>query len=206
MKLKVSAPHIYSTTVRMLELWDQKLNLAGGKIFDVGTDVHNGALDMIAIASYGVEEERTHLVKELRVLKKKQTTKDTVEFEGVTPNDELTGLVVLADSLMVALRSPIPKIHYTLYAALSPKIRKAKAAVDGLRKREIEAGIKRRQEGKAERCAVDSLLEREAAMAAKEGRKPNPHSKVIESEVSEHASRMALRREIPPANACNYSC
>ena len=179
---------------RLMELWDQKIDLADNKIFDVGTDIHNTALDIIAMASYGLQVERTHLVKEIEEVQRTATAgkhaKHVAVFQSARLNDELAGLTLLADSLQVALRSPIPKIHYTLYATLSSSMRKAKRGMERLRKREIEAAIRRRDEGQAEWCAVDSMIAREAAMAQKEGKKSNPHAEVISSEVSNITSRV----------------
>lgn len=62
-------------------------------------------------------------------------------------------------------------------------MRKARAGRDRLRDREVAKSIERRRLGQPQRCALDSMLAREDAIAEKEGRKPDYRSQTIMSEV-----------------------
>lgn len=187
---KVSAPHMHNQFSRLVELWSRKLSLSQGRPFDVSEDIHNVALDIIMVASFGLDMEQTHLAKQMCNLESKTTasggkgTDQMFEFEPVPLDDELQAFAVLTDSVSLAIRSPAPRLHHFLYRNLSSQMRRAAALRDGLRDREITKSLERAKAGLAEQCAMDQMLAREHAMAEKEGRKADYYSQTITSEVS----------------------
>ncbi|CVL07452.1 related to TRI13-cytochrome P450 [Fusarium mangiferae] len=181
-----SAPEIHDKFSSLLKLWDRKLDLSGGRPFDIAQDIHNSALDIILSASFGIESGDGQIGRQLEELKARTVPggkDDLFEFEDVSVDEEQSCFTTLADSVGLSMRSPLPTIHHFLYRNLSPKMRRARAGRDRLRDREIAKSIERRESGQPQRCALDNMLAREDAIAEKEGRKPNYRSQTIMSEL-----------------------
>lgn len=187
--LQVSAPEIYDKFSRLVELWNLKTEYAGGKYFSASSDVHNAALDIIVCAAFGLDTDKTQLVKEIEQLSAVEDTlgnKNDSEFvfKEVALNEELNGLTVLAESIAKIIKTPSPPLFHFFYRNLSGKMRNAITLSKQLQCREIANGIQRRQNGETIKCALDEISLREEAMAKKENRKPDYYSEVITSEVS----------------------
>ncbi|CCT75189.1 related to TRI13-cytochrome P450 [Fusarium fujikuroi IMI 58289] len=181
-----SAPEIHDKFSSLLKLWDRKLDLSGGRPFDIAQDIHNSALDIILSASFGIDSGDGQIGRQLEELKARTVSggkDDLFEFEDVSIDEEQSCFTTLADSVGLSMRSPLPTIHHFLYRNLSPKMRRARAGRDRLRDREIAKSIERRESGQPQRCALDNMLAREDAIAEKEGRKPNYRSQTIMSEL-----------------------
>ncbi|SCO56647.1 related to TRI13-cytochrome P450 [Fusarium fujikuroi] len=183
---QASAPEIHDKFSSLLKLWDRKLDLSGGRPFDIAQDIHNSALDIILSASFGIDSGDGQIGRQLEELKARTVSggkDDLFKFEDVSIDEEQSCFTTLADSVGLSMRSPLPTIHHFLYRNLSPKMRRARAGRDRLRDREIAKSIERRESGQPQRCALDNMLAREDAIAEKEGRKPNYRSQTIMSEL-----------------------
>ncbi|RSL42925.1 hypothetical protein CEP54_015300 [Fusarium duplospermum] len=182
----VSAPEMYQKFALLVDLWTSKLRLAKGRPFNVCEDIHHAALDIVMAASFGLEPEQSQIAKQTRELAVESSTggqNDVIEFKHVHLDEELGCFTTLADSIVVAVRSPLPRLSHFLYRNFSPTMRRAAAGRDKLRNREIAKSIERMKAGHPERCALDNMLAREDVIAEKEGRKPNYYSEVILSEL-----------------------
>ena len=147
-------------------------------------------MDIIICAAFGLDTEKTQLVKEIQELKPHSdpaTIKndDEFQFKPVSLNEELNALAIVGESVAKVIKTPAPLVFHFLYRNLSSKWRKAFALASQLQEREIANGIKRRRNGEAMKCALDEISVREEALAKKEGRKPDYYSQVITSEVSD---------------------
>ncbi|KAI8652321.1 hypothetical protein NCS57_01295600 [Fusarium keratoplasticum] len=182
----VSSPEIYEKFALLVDLWNGKARLSNGRPFDAAEDIHNAALDIIMTASFGLGLEQSQIAKQTRELEGASSPggrDDVFEFKHVPLDEELRFFTILTDSIIVAVRSPLPRLSHFLYRNLSPMMRRAAAGRDRLRNREIAKSVERRRSGHPERCALDNMLAREDVIAEKEGRKPNYYSQVIQSEL-----------------------
>jgi hypothetical protein len=179
----------------VIDLWYRKIDLAGERPFDGGLDIHHAAVDIILAASFGFGEDKSQIAKEIRSLEPKEslptinssekTGEDSVfEFQSAPLDESIQAFTVLIDSLATASISPSPRLYHFLYRNLSPMMRKAAAIRDRLRNEQVTKSLERRASPNPQRCALDQLLTREDAIAAKEGREPNHRSQTIMSEVS----------------------
>ncbi|KAM0281165.1 hypothetical protein ACHAO9_010853 [Fusarium lateritium] len=185
---EVSAPEIYDKFSRLVELWNLKTEHAAGKFFSASSDVHNAALDIIVCAAFGLDNEKTQLVKEIEQLSPAEDVLSSENdgefvFRQVPLNEELKGLTVLGESVAKIVKTPSPPLFHFLYRNLSQKLRNAITLSKQLQRREIANGIQRRQNGETIKCALDEISLREEAMARKENRKPDYYSEVITSEL-----------------------
>ncbi|KAH7468403.1 hypothetical protein FOMA001_g15745 [Fusarium oxysporum f. sp. matthiolae] len=183
---QASAPEIHDKFSSLLKLWGRKLEISGGRPFDIAQDIHNSALDIILGASFGIDSGDGQIGRHLEKLKARTVSggrDDLFEFEDVPIDEEQSCFTTIADSVGLSMRSPLPTIHHFLYRNLSSKMRRARAGRDRLRDREIAKSIERRESGQPQRCALDNMLAREDVIAEKEGRKPNYRSQTIMSEL-----------------------
>ncbi|KAK2668885.1 Cytochrome P450, E-class, group I [Fusarium oxysporum f. sp. vasinfectum] len=158
---QASAPEIHDKFGSLLKLWDRKLDLSGGRPFDIAQDIHNSALDIILGASFGIDSGDGQVGRQLEELKARTVSggqDDLFEFEDVPIDEEQSCFTTIADSVGLSMRSPLPTIHHFLYRNLSSEMRRARAGRDRL-------------EGS------------EDVIAEKEGRKPNYRSQTIMSEL-----------------------
>lgn len=172
--------------MNLIKLWDGKLAMCNGRPFDAAEDIHNSALDIIMALSFGPDAIHEQTVKHLSLLESNATEgsdDDEFKFVDLPLDEELQFFTILSESVAIAIRSPFPKLHHFLYRNLSAPMRRAQAGRDSLRNREVTKSVERRKSGHSERCALDNMLAREDAMAAKEGRQPNYYSDTIMDEV-----------------------
>ncbi|KAL6365870.1 hypothetical protein LRP88_00449 [Fusarium phalaenopsidis] len=204
--MSVSSPEIYEKFALLVDLWNDKARLSNGRPFDAAKDIHNAALDIVMAASFGLGLEQSQIAKQTRELEGASSLggRDGVfEFKHVPLDEELRFFTTLVDSILVAVRSPLPRLGHFLYRNLSPMMRRAAAGRDRLSNREIAKSVERRRSGHPERCALDNMLAREDVIAEKEGRKPNYYSQVIQSERAQSLLRKALYEAYPEAAAEN---
>ena len=128
----------------LVDLWNRKISSSGGRPFDIGQDIHHALLDMITRITYGVKLEQTQLVHELANLNSTAASDaasadSVVEFESAKLDEELAGLVTLAESLRISLRSPIPKLHFYFIRKFLPYMKDAISFTNRMREREIAA-------------------------------------------------------------------
>lgn len=188
---EVTAPQIYRTVLTLLDLWRQKMALAEGRPFEASDDIHNTALDVVLGASFGFGEDKFHVPRKLDQLKAKNHSAGTsdasdekvFEFEDLELSEELQSFTILIDSLAATQSSPLPRLHHFVLRTFSPKLRRAAKVRQRQRDEEVANSLERRRAGEPQRCAMDQLLAREDAIAAKEGREPDYHSQTITSEV-----------------------
>ncbi|RFN54955.1 cytochrome p450 1a1 [Fusarium flagelliforme] len=184
---QTAAPQIHHKFEKLMELWDRKTQLSGGRPFDIAHDIQEAVFDIILGASFGVDSGAGQIGKELDELKAKTTSggqDDAFEFEPVALYDEdLSSMGTLIESFNVCIRFPWPIVAHFIYRNISSKMRKATAMRIQLQEREIAKSIERKENGHAQRCALDSMMEREDAIAEKEGRKPNYRNQSIISEL-----------------------
>ncbi|KAM0227427.1 hypothetical protein ACHAPO_011552 [Fusarium lateritium] len=156
-----------------------------GKFFAAARDIHNAALDIIVGASFGIDTQETQLVKEIEQLSTESVSDNDgeISFKEVPLSEELSAMTTLSESIAKVVKTPSPPFFHFLYRNLSSTMRNATALNRKLQHREIENGIKRRQNGEAMRCALDEISVREEAAAKKEGREPDYHSQTITSEL-----------------------
>ncbi|KAI9159177.1 Cytochrome P450 monooxygenase TRI13 [Paramyrothecium foliicola] len=187
----VSAPVVYGKYMELFELLSRKARAAKGRPFNANDDMHDAALDIIISISFGLEDDKSQLLKQLNGLQPKKgsakntngTVDDEFEFEHVPLQDELAAFAVLADSVHRSLTSPVPELHNFLYKRFSKTMRSSLAIVNRVRDREVFKSLERKRTGETPKCAMDQLLAREDGLAEAEGRKPNYYSESIKSEL-----------------------
>lgn len=191
------APTIHQGCRRFIELWNMKAEMAQGHAFDAETDIYNTALDSVLAFTYGESYPYSGTETQIESLRGvfRQNSKTlagtdaSVEFPHVDIAEELTGMSRLCAAVEEVQSTGVPYWAWMYKKRTSSFKNLVKIKDQGIR-REISKAVARFEQFESgdtqdsERTAVDFMIRREAAMAAKEDRAPNFYSDRIQDEVS----------------------
>lgn len=190
---QIAAPHLYEACLDMLQLWEQKSEIAQGHPFNAPGDVFHAALDAVWAFVFGADASNSATKASIRGLSsaKELALPSNIDTEAPIPESPLPAsmqsIVTLSASLETSMKSPLPVLAHWLLRQ-TPSMRKAMAIKDNLIREEVDK-TKNRFAGKMEKdldvkCAMDDILRRETLSAEKEGRAPMFHSRAMYDEVS----------------------
>ncbi|KAH8171059.1 cytochrome p450 domain-containing protein [Sarocladium implicatum] len=167
----------------LVKLWKQKTRLAEARTFDVKADVLMAVVDVIWSASFGsdIDACKTQLrylegVKHVS-LPKLIDDREVVNIPACDSPEAYAALITLFDSSIIPLKSPFGYHHHWLAMKVVPRYRRAMSIRDRLVKESIRRAYrtfadKDTTKPDDAKSAVDFVVEREVASAAKEGRPP----------------------------------
>jgi cytochrome P450 len=174
----VTAPAIHSATRKLLDLWRRKAELARGKPFRAGQDIIRGLVDVILLATYGLEvgasQSQMDALDDLTSAKEPLDTDAPMQFPLVPEVPAYKAVRDLVDSIQIGMSSLFPRQHLTFALKFYPYLASARKYVDALMTRKLkDSWAKFSTNSGAEdriQSAMDLLVQREASIAQKEGR------------------------------------
>ncbi|RYP13802.1 hypothetical protein DL767_010581 [Monosporascus sp. MG133] len=169
----------------LVALWREKTRLARARTFDIKQDVLMAVVDVIWSATFGsaiqsCQTQRRFLtgINQLAALAADDgDDSKLVDIPRCDPPAAYTALTALFDSSIIPLKSPFGYYHHWLAMKVVPRLRRAMRIRDQL----VQASIANAYKTFADKAspkpdvvksAVDLVVEREVASAAKEGRLP----------------------------------
>ena len=177
---QVAAPKIYNAALDLIELWRLKIKLVGNHPFLASSDIHLMALDAIWGTTFGTSSGATKsqvaLLSSLAKLEGLSHDENVLaEFpNGPTPR-AFDATVTMTDSAEKSAGSPVPRWRHWVIRQ-TPSYRNAKKYKDDLFDAHFRNASKRYfddpDDQKDARCALESVVQREAIAASKEGRAP----------------------------------
>jgi len=188
--VQVSAPEIYRNTLKFVELWKLKAKIANGRPFLADDDIHVMAFDIIKVVALGdgdnasMTDAYAQLIKDSNLDAQKQSSEnmdDLFVFPVNEPGVDLRAHMVMQDAVGKIVTQPLPKL-FNFFYGLTAKMREAHASKDRMLKEQVAHALKRIEsedkstasggEHDGVRSALDHMIRREIAAAAKAGRKP----------------------------------
>lgn len=195
---QVAAPQVYESTMRLINLWQEKNRLAGGRPFSATKDINHCALDAVLAFTFGNgvglsanQPQLDYLSSLSSVPLSSGDGDDTkpVEFPYAPLDPNIEAMFILSNSLETSMKAPVPKLaHWLLRQTKSMKI--ARKNKEELLARQIDESMARVKGGSNEhvvRCAVDDMVRRETKLASKEQREVAVHTRVFCDEVTIHS-------------------
>ncbi|KAK1977903.1 cytochrome P450 monooxygenase [Colletotrichum cereale] len=186
---EVSAPEIYGTSMRLVELWKQKNRISNGRPFEAGNDIHNVALDVILSAAFSPDPSRNITARNVAhfesVPSPPATTGDRdlpVKLENTRPDSLVHALSILGELAGSLIASSFPRLR-TWYVLRQRSTKEALVERAVMEARELGNAVERIEAGLPPRCAMDQMLIRERSIAQKEGRSPDYYSGTIKDEL-----------------------
>ncbi|KAJ1331829.1 cytochrome P450 [Microdochium nivale] len=188
----VSAPEIHRNTVKFIELWKTKARIANGRPFQADDDVHIMAFDIIKVVALGnggdgsvsLTDAYTQLIKDsnLETLQQGKSSPSAAAdkdapfvFPVNEPDADLAAHTTMQDAVGKTLTQPFPRV-FTWFNSRTEKMREAHVAKQRMLREQVELALRRLRGGEGEegvvQSALDHMLRREMAAAAKAGREP----------------------------------
>ncbi|KXJ95125.1 putative cytochrome P450 [Microdochium bolleyi] len=179
----VSAPEIYRNTIKFVELWKTKARIASGRPFQADDDVHIMAFDIIKVVALGdgdsasMTDAYAQLVRDSKLEAAGSSPADRdmpFVFPTNKSNADLAAHTTMQDAVGKAITQPFPRLFNYINGRTS-KMRQAHADKQRMLGEQVELALQRLRgtDGDADvRSALDHMLRREMAAAAKAGREP----------------------------------
>lgn len=188
---EVAAPLIHSSALVTLDLWKEKTRLAPGRAFSVTEDVFKGAMDALWAATFGSDISTAKM--QLALLASQESvplpadSETPAEFPIAKEPEAFTSLLMIADSVEYAVKSPLPVLTHRFVVNTFPSLRKATQQKTELLQGKLDESWKKFSESGGSsgdiRHALDLIVQREWTMANKEGREAQYKTPVIEDEL-----------------------
>lgn len=205
----VAGPTIHQEASNFVNLWLAKSKLANGRPWDAETDLHFASWGAVMSFAFGErfsrpsEYSNPYIRKESPLLSTRINHADEpVKFTEPEVSDILRSMLKLMSAPQKVHGSPLPELKWK-YVGMTRSFKRANkikhdfvtnALLDAVRVLETDG------DEKWVKCAVDHMVCREKALAAKDGRKPDYTSGIMIDEVS-HAP-YPFKRPLPgmPSN------
>jgi len=161
---QVNAPRIHAVVLDLIRLWRLKAQLAFDRYFDVSSDIHEFPFDVILTAALGLDPEGGDIARQLAFLSETQNPDFFVDAPPKTP--------IKTPSLPISPSpSPTPSTSpghaYHPLNICRPSVRQAWHTPQSYITSCISTTDQEPQ------FALDYIVQRERAAAAREGQQPN---------------------------------
>ncbi|KAH8127756.1 hypothetical protein ACSS6W_008700 [Trichoderma asperelloides] len=195
----VAGPQMWKSSMKAIELWQTKARLAEGRPFAIIEDLRKAAYEIIWTTTMGFEtgvmKAQSELLSSLPKFEKLPHKDQEIVFPVATDPPIFKAGMALNDTLQDGIQSLVPTLYLFLAYNAVPSLRAAR----NLRNRMIESEIKKAVERFANKTdlewedssnmrrymksAMDMVIARELQYARKEGRTPEPLSRIIQDEL-----------------------
>lgn len=184
----VAAPAIYASSLNILRLWELKADLADGRPFLASKDIFHAALDAVMAFAFGqgYKENATSSQTELMESLERSNIAagghdDPVEFPSAKLGQVISSILTLTAAVEKVRGAASMTLNWW-FIERDSTYKKALKNKDEAIHEELEKAVQaRKQNDQGDndtwvRSAVDYMVYREARLAEKEGRQPQPHS------------------------------
>jgi hypothetical protein len=188
----VAAPAIYASSLHILKLWELKADLADGRPFSASMDIFHAALDAVIAFAFGkgfrenATATQTDLVASLdRTAIGAGGPDDPVEFPSAKLGQVISSILWLTATVERVRGAASMRLKWW-FIKQEPSYRDAQKKKDDAIHEELEKSAQALRENSQGgnnprdsswvRSALDHMVDREARLAEKEGRRPDPHS------------------------------
>ncbi|TQV92216.1 cytochrome P450 monooxygenase [Cordyceps javanica] len=205
----VAAPNMYAGACRLLELWRLKRRLAGtARPFAAARDLSHATLDALYDFAYGDGTDERALAEQLRLLRALGAATAVagpgaapdrpVEFPHAPLPPAMDAVLRTTENIPTVAVTGFPDIAWRVLAWF-PRVRRLRALKDRFIREQVDKAVRRLDDVGLEdddndtaatagsysklKCALDLILHRERALAAKEKREPVYWSDVIKDEM-----------------------
>ncbi|KAJ4350773.1 hypothetical protein N0V95_004450 [Ascochyta clinopodiicola] len=188
----VAGPHLHKTFMELVQMWQEKMRLAGPEScpYSVKTDITHSALEAIWAAMFGTGETATITMKQVNLLSSIEAGSIKVSPDGALDIPQadraptFDAILRLTDTFEGVAGSVSPRMYgwWLPYRFRKLVGTKNQLIMDEINKAERRMHDVNGEQGKVFN-AVDHMLRREEQQATKEGRQPQFYSKAMIAEI-----------------------
>lgn len=188
----VAAPQLHNNFMDMITLWQEKLRLGQGHVFSVRKDIYETALEAIWATIFGIDATETitrnqvQLLSPLKDIPLPADEDEAVDFPQAAAPADMHAVLKITDSFEEVLKSPFPIVQGFIqrYYPSQRRAQKIKNQAIHAQISQAEERMNSSIEGTDKITnAVDHMLRREKAAAARQNRAPQYHSEVVVAEL-----------------------
>lgn len=191
----VAAPSIYASSLNFLRLWELKADMAEGRPFSASKDIFCAALDAVLAFALGTEFEENATRAQVQLLQglpaeelsKASRGDNPVGFPTASMGEAISGMLTLTRSVERVRSAASMRTRWWFIRREKAFQAAWKAKEDCLHEqldKAVQARTQYQQKGDEwVRSAVDHMVDREAHLSEKEGRRADYHSSAMVSEV-----------------------
>lgn len=196
---EVAGPQIWKSTMKAIDLWQVKGRLAEGRPFSIREDLRKASYEIMWTATFGFEtgamKVQSDLLSSLPRIENLPHIDQAVDFPVATDPPIFKAGMALNDALQDGIQSLVPRLHLFLAYNAVPSLRAARSLKNRVIQEEIKKAIAkfsdkldvewedRSNMRRYLTCAMDMVIARELQVASKEGRTPEPLSRVVQDEL-----------------------
>lgn len=192
----VATPNLHAAFEKLVDLWQQKTKLAGGRPFEAEQDIHAATFDGVMAFTFGGDFEHSATGPRIDALRGADAQDlaagfaqdDLVQFPAGQVHEDVYCIQALMEQMEKVLKVPAMRLGWFLVGK-TRKFYRLREHKDAILRREIERAADKAAKHASEeddhwvKHAADLAVDRERRMAAREGRQPNFGSPEIASEV-----------------------
>lgn len=194
----VAGPTIYKEAKNFVDLWLAKSKLADGKPFDAETDLHFASWGAVMSFAFGERYSRNSQQSDPVVKEEAEVVNtggnsfdEPVQFAEPEVSELLRAMLDLMAAPQKVHGSPLPELKWK-YVCMTQSFRRANKIKENFITGALVDAVRTLETGASQdwvKCAVDHMVCREKALAAKDGRKPDYTSGIMIDEVSRNLPR-----------------
>ncbi|KAF4873653.1 Cytochrome P450 monooxygenase TRI13 [Colletotrichum siamense] len=182
----VSAPAIYSNTLRLVELWKLKAKKASGLPFQADKDINMATFDIIKEVALGEGDSENTTEAYIKIIHEtaaaKPNTSGEVEFPEQPPDEDLVSHHAHQEAVGASLTAPSPWLYHVINNRRR-HMKEAYAIRHRMLENQVSLAVQRLERGQPVRSALDYMIQREMNAAKKAGRSPTFDSSQLRDEL-----------------------
>ena len=189
----IAAPSIYEDTLRFVDLWNFKADVANGRPFPATEDISQVTFDAVLAFTFGSEFPHRATSSQVEGLRDFGISSDhpldkPIEFPVVSLDDELESMTQLVKSMEAVQSSAWPRLSW-MFIRPTASFKRYERIKNACIRREVKKAVDRLKQNAASeprtwaRSAVDHIVGQEHKLADKGGRAPDYYSPMLLDEV-----------------------
>ncbi|KAL8660235.1 MAG: hypothetical protein Q9226_000037 [Calogaya cf. arnoldii] len=189
----IASQQVYNQALNLVELWRQKMRLSKGHAFNLRADLQLCTADSIWATTFGDDiaacKVQSDYLRSLDSIKGLEDEDALAQFPAKPNPDAYAAWKAIAESGEIPMDSPLGRHHHWFAVTFFPYLRGAISLKDSIVKDKVQkAWAKVKIDNASESNAIDSIVDlvvdREVALAKKEGRVSEHDSKFVYDELA----------------------
>ncbi|KAM0797280.1 cytochrome P450 [Usnea florida] len=188
----IASQQVYNQALNLVELWRQKMRLSKGHAFNLRADLQLCTADSIWATTFGDDiaacKVQSDYLRSLDSIKLLGDEEALAEFPAKPNPDAYAAWKAISESGEIPMNSPLGRHHHWFAVTFFPYLRAAISLKNKIVNDKVQTAWEKAKTHKASESTIDSIVDlvvdREVALAKKEGRVSEHDSKFVYDELA----------------------
>ncbi|KAL8942489.1 MAG: hypothetical protein Q9216_001633 [Gyalolechia sp. 2 TL-2023] len=189
----IASQQVYNQALNLVELWRQKMRLSKDHAFNLRADLQLCTADSIWATTYGDDiaacKMQSDYLRSIDSIKLLEDEEALAQFPAKPNPDAYAAWKAIAESGEIPMNSPLGRHHHWFAVTFFPYLRAAISLKNNIVRDKVQrawnkAKIDNSRESNPIDSIVDLVVDREVALAKKEGRESEHDSKFVYDELA----------------------